>query len=237
MTRRRPSAAFFSRATLEVARGLLGMRLVRKTAGIRTAGLIVETEAYIGEEDLACHASAGRTARNAVMYGPAGHAYVYFVYGMHHCLNLVTEEEGVPAAVLIRALEPVEGLASMAARRGLEAPIGKELGGLADAGLAPHRARPGPAVRALLGGPGRLCQALAIDRALSGSSLRGDELFLERSAEPDAAAILSTCRVGIDYAGPWRWKPWRFLIQGSPWVSPGRPASRTATSATGRRAG
>ena len=225
MSRRRPSAAFYSRATLEVARGLLGMRLVREAAGVRTAGLIVETEAYIGEEDLACHASAGRTARTAVMYGPAGHAYVYFVYGMHHCLNLVTEEPGFPAAVLIRALEPVEGLASMAARRGLEARIESELGGLSDPHLTPHRSRPGRATRALLAGPGRLCQALAIDRGLSGASLRGEELFLERGTTPDPSLIGTTCRVGIDYAGPWRWKPWRFLIQGSPWLSPGRAMS------------
>ena len=219
--RRRPAgAAFLARPTLELARRLLGMRLVRALDGQRASGIIVETEAYIGEEDLACHAASGPTARNAVMYGPPGHAYVYFVYGMHHCLNVVTERRAFPAAILIRALEPESGIAAMATRRRLTAPLTDELakfGGITDRALVAARARPGRVLRALCAGPGRLCQALAIDRALNGTSLRGAELYLEHGVTPEK--IRTTRRVGIDYAGPWRHKPWRFLIADSPWVS------------------
>ena len=117
-TMTRLSRDFFARDTLAVARNLLGQRLVRVLDGARLAGRIVEVEAYVGEGDQACHARFGRTRRNAPMYGPPGHAYVYFVYGMHHCLNVVTGREGNPAAVLIRALEPLEGIEGMRARRG-----------------------------------------------------------------------------------------------------------------------
>ena len=109
--------SFFSRPTLEVARAILGKRLVRLEGGQRLAGTITEAEAYIGETDLGCHAKAGRTPRTAVMFGPPGHAYVYFTYGMHWMLNFVTEAEGFPAAVLIRALQPIEGLEIMSSRR------------------------------------------------------------------------------------------------------------------------
>jgi len=219
--RRRPvGAAFLARPTLELAPRLLGMRLVRLIDGERSAGLIVETEAYIGEEDLACHASSGPTARNAVMYGQPGHAYVYFVYGMHHCLNVVTERRGSPAAILIRALEPESGIEAMAERRRMTAPLAAELaafGGLSDHALLAARERPGRILRTVCAGPGRLCQALAIDRALNGTSLRGEELYLEHGVTPER--IRTSPRVGIDYAGPWRRKPWRFLVAGSAWVS------------------
>ncbi len=141
-----------------VARDLLGARLVRiERGGSRTSGLIVEAEAYIGSDDLGCHARAGRTARNASMWGPAGRAYVYFTYGMHWCLNVVTEAEGFPAAVLLRALLPVEGQVAMRRRRGLAGD------------------------RDLTGGPARLCQALGIDRRFDGQDLCSPEahLFLE----------------------------------------------------------
>src|ERR1700690_703734 len=108
---------FYDRSTLTVARELIGSRLVRILDGQRLAGLITETEAYIGEKDLGCHAKAGRTARTAVMYGPSGHAYVYFTYGNHWMLNVVTEHEGFPAAVLLRAIQPVECVEIMARRR------------------------------------------------------------------------------------------------------------------------
>ena len=115
---------FFARPTLTVARAILGQRLVRLEAGQRLAGIITEAEAYIGETDLGCHAHAGRTPRTAVMYGPPGHAYVYFTYGMHWMLNFVTEIEGFPAAVLIRAIQPVEGLEIIAAPAQGAAPAG-----------------------------------------------------------------------------------------------------------------
>jgi DNA-3-methyladenine glycosylase len=109
--------SFFTRSTLQVARQLLGSRLVRIEGGRRVAGLIIEAEAYRGEEDQGCHARAGRTPRTRIMFGPPGHAYVYFTYGMHWMLNFVTEEDGFPAAVLIRALLPTEGLSIIASRR------------------------------------------------------------------------------------------------------------------------
>jgi DNA-3-methyladenine glycosylase len=208
---RRLGRTFFSAPTLTVARALLGKRLVRIAGGRRTVGVIVETEAYIGEDDLACHAAAGRTTRNAVMYGAPGHAYVYFVYGMHHCLNIVTESPGHPAAVLIRALVPAEGIGLIAERRGLAERLRTELQRPAGAGKGP-----GPALRSLLNGPGKLCAGLAIDRELNGESLLGSRLFLEQGRL--RGRIHATPRIGVDYAGDWREKPWRFLID-SPWVS------------------
>ena len=136
---------FFARPTLLVARELLGQRLVRHWEGQRLAGRIVEVEAYIGMDDLASHARFGKTKRNAAMFGPPGCAYVYLIYGMYACLNLVTEAENFPAAVLIRALEPIEGIEIQQQRRGASV-----------------------ALRDLARGPGRLCQALAIDRSLDG---------------------------------------------------------------------
>ncbi len=229
LSHRRLGRRFFSIPTLELARALLGKRLVRMIDGRRTSGFIVETEAYVGEHDLACHASAGRTARNAVMYGPAGHAYVYFVYGMHHCLNIVTERTGQPAAVLIRALAPGEGLDILAARRGLGERWAREMDSQP---LAGHLERPGPILRSLMSGPGKLCQALAIDRDINGESLLGDRLFLEEAPPP--RRIVVTPRIGVEYAGPWRKKRWRFLAD-TPWVSvrPRRPPS--ARDRLGRR--
>ena len=155
---RRLGRSFFDRPALAVAEELLGKVLVRTTSEGVVAGRIVETEAYVGLEDRASHASRGRTERNAVMFGPPGHAYVYLVYGMHWCLNLVTEREGIPAAVLIRAVEPLEGVELMWRRR--------------------TKAR---RERDLTSGPARLCQAFAIDGALNGADLcgPGSELFVE----------------------------------------------------------
>lgn len=224
---------FFAQPTLELARALIGQKLVRRLDGRRLAGIIVETEAYLGEEDLACHAAAGRTARTEVMYGPPGHAYVYFVYGMHHCLNVVSEPPGYPAAVLIRALEPSEGVLAMAENRGLAARLGAEIERAGAAGRRDQAALdPGPVLRALLAGPGRVCQALAIDRTMSGASLSGREIFLEAGAAP--RGIHATRRIGVDYAGPWRQKPWRFLVAGSPWASGARRRSARPLSARPR---
>jgi DNA-3-methyladenine glycosylase len=188
---RRP---FYEQNTLEVARQLLGKVLVCRHAEGATVGRIVETEAYIGPEDKACHASRGRTPRTEIMFGRAGHAYVYLIYGFHHMLNIVTEAPDFPAAVLIRAVEPLEGLELMRARRKTE-----------------H-------TRGLASGPGKLCQAFAIDRKFNGDDMCGEILYVEDRGEP-APEILTTPRIGVDYAGKWKRKPWRFLIRGNGFVS------------------
>ena len=187
-----PSAAlpraFFTRATHLVARSLLGARLVRIDRGRRLSGVIVEAEAYIGEADLGCHARSGRTARNAVMFGEPGHAYVYFTYGMHWMLNVVTEAEGRPAAVLLRAIWPMEGVAAMRRRRGRQP--------LAD-------------------GPGKLCQALGIDGRLNGLDLcrPGARLFFEKGKAFAEADIVRGPRVGLDSVPePWKSLPWRYRV-------------------------
>jgi DNA-3-methyladenine glycosylase len=186
--------SFYERPTVEVARQLLGKYLVRKHPDGVTVGRIIETEAYVGLKDKACHASRGRTARTEVMYGPAGHAYVYFVYGFHHMLNIVTEAVGFPAAVLIRAVEPIEGIALMKQRRRTEEP------------------------RNLASGPGKLCEAFGIDRALNGIDLCGPLLYVRDGGER-VASIAAKSRIGVDYAGEWKEKRWRFLIPGNPFVS------------------
>ena len=195
MTRLR--RGFFTRDTLTVARDLLGQRLVRVLDGARFSGRIVEVEAYVGEEDRACHARCGRTERNAPMYGPPGHAYVYFIYGMHHCLNVVTEREGYPAAVLIRALEPLEGIEGMRARRGDR-----------------------PDVQ-LTSGPARLCQALDIDRRFDGADLCAPDalLFLEQDAPVPDEAVVTGPRVGVRGDEVAVTVPWRFYIRDNQHVS------------------
>lgn len=186
--------SFYERATVEVARELLGKFLVREHPDGITVGRIIETEAYVGPQDKACHASRGRTPRTEVMFGPAGHAYVYFVYGFHHMLNIVTEPVGFPAAVLIRAVEPLEGIALMKRRRQTEEP------------------------RNLASGPGKLCEAFAIDRTLNGTDLCGPLLYVRNGGEADLK-IAAKPRIGVDYAGEWKEKRWRFLIPGNPFVS------------------
>lgn len=180
---------FYEQPTLALARALIGARLVRISDGVRLSGLITETEAYIGEEDLACHARHGRTPRTQVMYGPPGHAYVYFTYGNHWMLNVVSEAEGRPAAVLIRAIQPVEGAEVMLKRR-----LGRDT----------H-------------GPGKLCQALGIDKSLNGADLTTPAagLWIERGrAVPDRAVTIGP-RVGLTTTPePWFSKPWRFLVKG-----------------------
>jgi DNA-3-methyladenine glycosylase len=185
---------FYEQKTVDVAKQLLGKYLVRKHAEGDTIGRIVETEAYIGPQDLACHAAKGRTARTEVMFGPAGHAYVYFIYGFYNMLNLVTEKKDYPAAVLIRAVEPVGGIDLMKSRRGLDK------------------------LRALASGPGKLCQAFAIDRSLNGADLCAHVLYVEDRGEP-LPKFRATPRIGVDYAGKWKIKPYRFLVRGSEYVS------------------
>lgn len=183
--------SFFTQRTLAVARALLGTRLVRIVHGRRVAGIVVETEAYIGETDAGCHARAGRTPRTAIMYGPPGHAYVYFNYGMHWLFNVVTEREGFPAAVLVRALLPIEGLTFMAQRR---------------AGQPRTRWTDGPA---------KLCQALDITGAFHGLDLcrEGTPLFFEFDGSLEEEAVEQGPRVGLNNVPePWRSMPWRFRL-------------------------
>ncbi len=235
--------------TLDAARALLGARLVQVVGGVRRSGRIVEVEAYIGEDDLASHARFGRTARNEVMFGRPGVAYVYLVYGMYHCLNVVTEAPGRPAAILIRAVEPIEGVAAMRAERSawLErrrarraAPAGPAPETTTDpaASIAPGMAPAAAAtiaaaeipVERLASGPGLVTLAFGIDRSHTGVDLCDPDSPLRLEIAPPnepTPAIVPTPRIGIDYAGsPWRDQPWRFIVAGSPAVSgPARPRS------------
>jgi DNA-3-methyladenine glycosylase len=197
----RPSRRFLGRPSTAVAPELLGHLLVRRLAtGEELRARIVETEAY-AQDDPASHAYRGVTPRNGVMFGPAGRLYVYFTYGMHHCMNVVTGPVGEGCAVLLRAAEPLEGLAAMGHARGTDR------------------------VRDLCRGPARLAQAFAVDRSFDGADLiDGNDVWLERGGSVDAADLRSGPRVGIR-AGVDR--PWRFWVDG-PWVSPSRPARASA---------
>lgn len=191
--------SFYHRAdVLTVARALLGKLLVTRWNGIRTAGRIVETEAYCGETDRASHAWGGRrTARTEVMYGPGGHAYVYLCYGIHHLFNVVTHREGVPHVVLVRAIEPVEGITEMARR------TGKQPGSLA-----------------LGAGPGNLTRSLGIRTAHSGCSLQGPDIHIvDDGVRPGPASVIRTPRIGVDYAGEDARLPYRFVIADSLFAS------------------
>lgn len=170
--------SFYHRPCLDVARALIGKWLVH---GAR-AGRIVETEAYIGREDQACHARFGPTPRARMLFGPPGHAYVFLIYGMYDCFNVVAEAEGRPAAVLVRALEP------------------------------------GPAVDTRTDGPGKLCRALGITRAHNGLDLVGGALTVENRHGP-RPRIVTMPRIGVDYAGEWAQRPWRFVDADSPCLS------------------
>lgn len=182
--------SFFARPTLQVARDLLGVRLVRLDDDKHLEGIIIETEAYIGESDLACHAKAGCTERTQVMYGPPGYVYIYFIYGMHWCLNFVTEIEGFPAAVLLRAIQPTEGLDRIASYR------------------------KGRSQREWCNGPAKLCQALDIDKRLNGADLcapQSELYLLPGKLIPDSCVTIGP-RVGLNNVPePWKSIPWRFL--------------------------
>ena len=176
--------SFFAQDPLVVARGLLGAFLVHNPPGhAPQIGMVVETEAYRGEEDQACHARVGRTSRTEIMYGEPGRAYVYLIYGMYHMLNVVTWPANMPSAVLLRGLAPLEG------------------------------------IQGTTDGPGKLCRALTITRAHNGTNLLGDTLFLVPGEKIPADDIATGPRVGIDYAGDWAARPWRFALKGSPYVS------------------
>jgi DNA-3-methyladenine glycosylase len=189
--------AFYDRASVEVARDLLGKTLWRRTEARLTAGIIVEAEAYGGADDPASHAWRGGTQRNAVMFGPPGRAYVYFTYGMHYCVNAVTGPAGQASAVLLRAIQPTIGLDIMRERRGQH---------ISDRDLAR--------------GPGRLCQALGITTADDRADLAGDALWIsETSGASLDLRIAATPRIGITRAAD---LPWRFVLCDSRYVS-GRP--------------
>ena len=219
--------SFYAQNTLTVARQLLGTRLVHLEHGTRLSGLIVETEAYCGEQDQGCHAKAGRTPRTEVMYGPPGHAYVYFTYGMHWLFNTVTRPEGQPEAVLVRAVIPLEGLTVIEARRGKQ----------------PRRV--------WTDGPAKLTQALGIGERHNRTDLTDPdaEIWIEPVVDIPDRFVTTGPRIGLNSVSqPWKSKPWRFLALLSPdwlaaqgisvrslkWVSSaaaaGRPCSLTTTS-------
>ena len=180
---------FYNRPTLTVARELIGARVVRIDRGKKLVGLIIETEAYISQKDLACHAKAGITPRTRVMFGEAGHAYVYFTYGNHWMLNVVTEKEGFPAAVLIRAIQPMEGVELMSRRR-----AGRDTFG-----------------------PGKLTQAMGITRIENGVDLTESShgLWIEAGVKVPNSLVTKGPRVGLNNTPePWLSKPWRFLVKG-----------------------
>lgn len=184
--------SFYEQPTLEVAKQLLGKYLVRVTETGPVVGKIVETEAYVGPEDRASHASRGRTRRTEVMFGPPGYAYVYLIYGMYYCFNVVTEREGYPAAVLVRAVEPMSPLQSR----------------------SPNRSN------LLTNGPGKVCRYFGIDRSFNGIDLCRSVLFIEdRRTWIPPEEIAQAPRIGVDYAGRWKDMPWRFYLRGNPYVS------------------
>ncbi|MCA1830151.1 MAG: DNA-3-methyladenine glycosylase [Actinobacteria bacterium] len=187
--------AFFARSTLEVARDLIGCVLIHETKRGRFAGAIVEAEAYT-YDDPGSHAFRGMTPRNAPMFEEPGHAYVYFTYGMHWCLNAVTERDGVAGAVLLRAVEPLEGIDMMRSNRG-----------------------PKVRDRDLARGPGRLTQAFRIDRKHNRADLTAPPLYIAPGERLPSRAIAATARIGLGTTQDGR--PWRFVLVNSPWVSGG----------------
>ena len=185
------SASFYARDTVEVARDLIGKTLVRQDGPDQISGMIIETEAYRGEEDLACHCRAGRTPRTEIMYGPAGRAYVYLIYGMYWLLNVVTEAAGNPGAVLIRAIEPLNGVEVIAQRRA------------------------GQARRNWTNGPGKLSLALDIQGNMNGVDICSSTgpLYITQGEDVSPEIIRTGPRVGLETVPePWRSKEWRFMV-------------------------
>lgn len=196
------SRAFFERPTEEMALRLLGAVLVRESADGLTAGRIVELEMYRGPGDKAAHSFGGRrTARTQVMFGPPGYAYVYLIYGMYYCLNVVTAAEGSPEAVLIRALEPLTGISVMAGRRQMAEP------------------RTVSEATRLTAGPGRLARAFAIDKTANGHPLWRPPLYIAEGGAVEPQSVARGPRVNIGYAEEARDYPWRFWIKDNPFVS------------------
>ncbi len=195
--------AFYNRDSVIVARELLGKVLVHETDGQKIAATIVEAEAYMGIPDKAAHSYGGRrTPRTEVMYGGPGFSYIFTVYGMYRCFNIVIREKGNPQAVLIRAAEPVEGLDLMARNR-----FGKTYEQLTKS-----------QIRGLTNGPGKLCQALWIDNRFNGVDLCGNQIYVEEGGNEEFNTI-SAKRVGVDYAEEAKDYPWRFYVEGNGYVS------------------
>ncbi|MDU4045743.1 MAG: DNA-3-methyladenine glycosylase [Peptoniphilus harei] len=193
---------FFERDTVEVAKNLLGKKIIRNISGNFFCAKIVETEAYLGLEDKACHSYGGNiTKRNEILYKEAGTIYVYLIYGMYNLLNIVTKNENDPEAVLIRAVEPIENIDAMAVNR--FGKIYKDLSSYQKKNLT--------------NGPGKLTMAMGIDRALNGKILSQDYLYIEEGE--DVRNIIETKRIGIDYAGEDANLPLRFYIKDNPYVS------------------
>lgn len=191
----KPNRSFYERSdVVQIAKDLLGMYLISVVDDLVTIGRIVETEAYCGRGDKACHANNKRTPRTEVMYMQGGHAYVYLCYGIHHLFNVVTNMEGLADAVLIRALEPIAGVDMMNARR--NAPKGK-----------------------LSSGPGTLTKAMGIDKSIDGKDLLGDQVWIAYPEKQESIKILSGKRIGIDYAEEDALLPWRFIIENNKYVS------------------
>ncbi len=190
---------YYESDVITVAKELLGKIIVHEQPEAVTAGRIVETEAYMGPEDQAAHSYGGRrTARNEVMYGEKGHAYVYFVYGMYFCINITAgNSPGKPEAVLLRALEPVAGEEVMAKRRRVVQGKGANL----------------------TNGPGRLCMAMGITKEHNKMDVTTPPLFVKDATPIPQEEIVQTTRIGVAYAGKWQKEPWRFYIRGNEYVS------------------
>lgn len=220
------SKSFYDRPTEIVAKQILGNFLCRKIGNRIIKGRIVEVEAYLGRKDLACHTSKGKTPRNEVMFGPPGHAYVYFIYGMYHCFNVVTEKEGNPCAVLIRALEPqneirkfrnydINSLISQYPNF----PISNSLV-ISDNNNKLNNDLRDKSMFNILNGPAKLCRELAIDKKLNGWDLTlGKKLWIEKGEAVKTDQIIKTKRIGVDYARSWKDKLLRFYIKDNEYIS------------------
>ena len=198
------SREFYNRPTLEVSKDLLGKYLVHRTGGNKYIAKIVEVEAYIGDIDKACHAYKNKvTPRTKVLYNLPGTAYVYLIYGMYYCFNIVTEEEGRAAAVLVRAVEPIEGIERMAENR-YKKPIKKI-----------NKKQ----ILNLTSGPGKLCMAMNITKENNEMDLCGDDIYITEGRQKEKIDVITTKRINIDYAEEAVDFPWRFYIKDNPFIS------------------
>lgn len=219
--------SFYNRPTKTVALNLLGKILCRQIGGKIIKGKIVEVEAYLGAKDLACHTSKGRSERNEVMYGEAGHAYIYFIYGMYHCFNVVTEKKGSPCAVLVRALEPQNEIRKLGnydinslISQYPNFPISKPLAISNNNKNKLNNNLHCKSVYRILNGPAKLCRELQIGRKLNGWDLTsGEKLWIENGEKIKSSRIKRSKRIGVDYAGIWKDRLLRFYIKNNKFVS------------------